>query len=114
MSLRTVAFALAAAGCATAPAVGSNVRLRPETRPECAAHCETLGMRLGAIVLIRSSAGCVCQPHAAPPAAGAATPPPEPRAALDAGGADVAGGALVIAFEEEEEAQRLAAQAAHH
>lgn len=58
------------AGCMatvpTTPAVNPNVQLRPETRPECAARCEEMGMRLGAVVLIMNAEGCVCEPHDAP------------------------------------------------
>ncbi|BDG01881.1 hypothetical protein [Anaeromyxobacter oryzae] len=102
MRLVAAVVALLAAGCATSPAVDPSVRLRPETRPECAAHCEQLGMRLGAVVLIKNAAGCVCQPREAPPAQGTAAPPAsEPRAEVEGGGAAVTGGALVIALEEE-------------
>ncbi|MFY3743350.1 hypothetical protein ACOQFB_05550 [Anaeromyxobacter sp. Red801] len=63
--------------CSTAPAVNPSYRLRPESRPECEAHCGQLGMRLGAIVIMGTATGCVCEPKEA------ATP--ESRAA--AGGA---------------------------
>lgn len=85
---------LALAGCVTAPAVDPNYKLRPQTRSECAAHCEQLGMQLGAVVLIRNSAGCVCEPRGAPAPQSAVQPGP-------GGGSAVAGGALVLALEEE-------------
>jgi hypothetical protein len=85
---------LLVAGCVTAPAIGSGVRLRPETRPECAANCEELGMRLGAVVLIQNSAGCVCQPREE------LAPRSAPRADLEGGAGAIAGGALVIALEQ--------------
>jgi hypothetical protein len=96
------AAALACAGCVTAPAVSPSFKLRPETQPECAALCEQMGMRLGAVVLIHNSAGCVCEPREATarPAEEAA-----PRA-RPAGGAATAGGALVFALERAEEERR--------
>jgi hypothetical protein len=102
---------LLAAGCATAPAVGPGTKVRADTRPECEAHCERLGMRLGAVVLIRSAAGCVCEPREAPPATGAPAsgPAAEPRGARE-GRAAVAGGALAIALQEEAVAEQDAAR----
>jgi hypothetical protein len=92
---------LLTAGCATTPAVEAGVKVRPETRPECAAHCETLGMRLGAIVLIRNAAGCVCELREAPPAPGAGAPADAPRASTIPGGSAAAAAAAVsIAAEE--------------
>jgi len=84
------------------------VKLRPETRPECASLCEQIGMRLGAVVLIRNAAGCVCQPAEPAPAAPAA-PPAAPTAGgptRQAGAAAVSGGAYLIALEEEERRQQ--------
>jgi hypothetical protein len=93
--------------CQTMPAVDPGLKVRSDTRPQCALHCEELGMRLGAIVLIRNSAGCVCEPRDAPPRAeGPAVRDPAPARS---GGAATGGGALVVALEEaalEEEAQR--------
>ncbi len=87
------------AGCVTMPAVDPAVRVRPETGPECVSYCGQLGMRLGAVVLIRNAAGCVCQPRDdAAPASSA------PRA--EAGGSAVAGGAYVVALEEEARRQQ--------
>jgi hypothetical protein len=37
-----------------------------ERATECVAHCEALDMKLAAVVIIRSSAGCVCEPKDAP------------------------------------------------
>jgi len=95
-----VLLLLALAACQTMPAVDTGYTLRPDTRPECARRCDELGMRLSAIVLIRNSAGCVCEARgAAPEATGA------PRAALSGGSAVAAGGALVVAREEEAAAE---------
>jgi hypothetical protein len=80
------------AGCVptTSPAVRPDMTLRPETRPECVARCREMGMRLGAVVLIRDSAGCVCEPDSASSARGAAA---------------VASGAALVMAEEEAAAQ---------
>jgi hypothetical protein len=51
---------LALAGCVTTPAVSAGLKVDPDTRPACAANCETMGLRLAAVVLVRNSAGCVC------------------------------------------------------
>jgi hypothetical protein len=96
------------AGCVqtTAPGVTRGVTLNPETLPGCAARCEELGMRLGAIVLIHNSAGCVCEPQGS--------------ASHAAGVSGVASGAAVVMDEEataraaqqkeEEERQRREAE----
>jgi len=87
-TVAAVAFALA--GCVTAPAVDPAFKLRPETRTECVTHCKALGMRLGAVVLVRNSAGCVCEEPEAQPAASTG------------GGAAANAGAYLVALEEEE------------
>jgi hypothetical protein len=58
-----IAALLLLAGCfMTSRAVAPGVKLRPETRLQCAGWCGEMGMRLGAVVLIQGSAGCVCEP----------------------------------------------------
>ncbi len=89
------AVAVVGASCATAPAVSPSVRLRPETRPECVANCEQLGLRLAAIVLIRDSAGCVCEPREAPAGSTA-----------DARGAAAIAAGAAIAVDEDEQQRR--------
>jgi hypothetical protein len=59
------AASLCACSTATLPAVNPSYRLRPESRPECEAHCDQLGMRLGAIVVMWTATGCVCEPKEA-------------------------------------------------
>lgn len=88
-----IAAALTAAGCMTAPAVTPGMQLRRETRQECVAHCQALGMRLSAVVLVRNAAGCVCS---------------EPGAvsAVEGGGSAVNAGAYLVALEEEDERRR--------
>lgn len=82
-----------AAGCATAPAVSSYVKVRPDTRAECAARCQEIGMRLGAVVLILNSEGCVCEPES--PTSGAR-------------GAAAVAGAVVVRAQQEAQAQEQA------
>jgi len=78
------------AGCVTTPAtLGA---LPKERATECVQHCASLDMKLAAVVIIRSSAGCVC------------TPKEEP--APSAAGAAAAAGALLA--EEDETKQRAA------
>ena len=71
---------LAVAGCATARATA--YPLSKERATECTKHCETLEMRLAAVVVIMNSAGCVCEPKDA-------------RAGVASGGAAAAGGAAI-------------------
>ncbi len=83
-----------AAGCATtAPAVSSYVKVRPDTRAECAARCQEIGMRLGAVVLILNSEGCVCEPESS---------------ASGARGAAAVAGAVVVRAQQEAQAQEQA------
>ncbi|ATB41493.1 hypothetical protein CYFUS_006959 [Cystobacter fuscus] len=52
---------LLSTGClTTAPAAYSKVP--KERATECATNCEELGMKLSGVVIIRNSAGCVCEP----------------------------------------------------
>jgi hypothetical protein len=110
MRLTLLASLAFLAACVTAPAVDPSYKLRPETGPECTANCEKLGMRLGAVVLIHNSAGCVCQPREVFAPGAPATPPPpppgSPRAAAELGGGAIAGGAFLVALEEEAQRQR--------
>lgn len=83
---------LLSAGCTTARATWGSVP--KERATECVSHCETLGMKLTAVVIISSSAGCVCEPEDA-----------RTRASL-AGAAAATGGELL----EEEKARASRAQ----
>jgi hypothetical protein len=82
---------LLSAGCTTARATWGPVP--KERATECVSHCEELGMKLGAVVIISSSAGCVCEPKDA-----------QTRAAL--AGAAVAAGGQMIAEEKARAAQQ--------
>ena len=56
---------LLATGCATYRA--TNFSLPKERATECAANCESMDMKLSAMVVISNSVGCVCEPKAASP-----------------------------------------------
>jgi hypothetical protein len=64
-----------------------------DTPQECGRICEGMGLQLSAVVVIRSSTGCVCE---AQPAAG--------RSA--AGGAANAAGAVIAVMEEEQQQEQ--------
>ena len=87
---------LLSAGCVTQAATFGSVP--KERATECVAHCEALGMKLSAVVIIRSSAGCVCEPANASRATSAQ--------ATSSSVAAAAGGAIIA--DEEEEQQRAA------
>ena len=84
------------AACATRPPVGSLVRLPRDTAQECTNVCESIGLRLTAVVVVASSAGCVCEAQPGP----GATP----------GGASAASAGAIIVVEEEEAAQHAQQQ----
>lgn len=90
-----VAGLAAFSGCVTQGAVGSVYRLDPNASRECKAHCETLDMDMGAVVIIDSSTGCVCHPRATP--------------AVGQGGAAAIAGGAVFAMQRAAE-QRQASQ----
>ena len=81
---------LLSAGCTTARATWGSVP--KERATERVSHCEELGMKLTAVVIISSSAGCVCEPKDA-----------RERASL-AGVAAAMGGAM-LAEEESQSSQ---------
>ncbi len=87
----TLLLCLLSAGCVTAQATTGSVP--KERATECVAHCAALDMKLAAVVIIRSSAGCVCEPKDA-------------QGGVSSGTAAAAGGALI----EEEASQQQAAQ----
>jgi hypothetical protein len=70
---------------------------------ECVAHCASLDMKLTAMVVIRSSAGCVCEPK-------------DSQARPVASAAVVAGGAAMADDEAQQQntAQQQAQQSAGH
>jgi len=71
---RVERFALAAlllCACSTSRPVGLTRSLNTDTPAVCAKLCESMGMGLGAVVIISSSEGCVCEPRDAPRSASA-------------------------------------------
>lgn len=78
---------LLSASCTTARATWGPVP--KERATECVSHCEELGMKLSAVVIISSSAGCVCEPK-------------DGQGQASGGTAAAAAGAIIA----EEEAQR--------
>jgi hypothetical protein len=95
----TPLLCLLSVGCVTAPATTGSVP--KERATECVAHCEALDMKLTAVVIIRSSAGCVCEPKDA-------------QSRVSSGTAAAAGGALIAEEEEEAQQQQRASSSSHH
>ena len=56
-----VIAALLAAGCTTAKPLGAFTTLPPDTPQECTRLCQSMGLQLTAVVVVASSAGCVCE-----------------------------------------------------
>ena len=54
--------------CTTKRAVGPTLSVPKDTPEVCTQHCDSMGMRLAAVVLIANSEGCVCEPRDASPA----------------------------------------------
>lgn len=88
---------LLSAGCVTQAATYGSVP--KERATECVAHCEELDMKLSAIVIIRSSAGCVCEPKGS--------------AARTASSVGAAAGGAIIADEEAQQQQQQAGAAGY-
>ncbi|WP_342381378.1 hypothetical protein NVS55_17160 [Myxococcus stipitatus] len=57
--LFVVLASLTLSGCVVAPA--ANLAVPKERVSECKTICTDIGMELGSVVIIRNSAGCVCQ-----------------------------------------------------
>jgi len=91
---------LSSAGCTTARAVGPGYSLSKDTPEVCARHCDSMGMRLAAVVIIANSEGCVCEPREATPGA--------PRAGAAAAGITpiLAAAAAAAAHQQQEEQRR--------
>jgi hypothetical protein len=83
---------LALLGCVTAPPVTPAWSLPTDTADVCTSHCKSLGMDLGAVVIVRNSTGCVCQPRGTAPRA--------------SGGAAAATAGVVASLDEEAQQQQ--------
>lgn len=86
-----VAFSVA---CSVTRPMGSFTSVSVKERDECISICKQMDLRFGAVVIIRNSAGCVCEP---------AVRQPEKQLA---GNAAVVGGAMIASEEEEDESSK--------
>jgi hypothetical protein len=96
-----VVAAFLAAGCSTARPLSPLTTLPPDTPQECTKLCQSMGLQLSAVVVVASSAGCVCEV--------------QPGTAGRAGGMAAASAGAVIAAQKEEAAaqQQQIQQTAH-
>lgn len=92
MRIALLAALLASAGCTVVGAVGTGVTLPKERALECRTHCEALDMKLAAVVLVMSHAGCVCEPRGA-------------SASLSGGAAAAAGATTIAAVQQQRQQQ---------
>ncbi|HLL22284.1 MAG TPA: hypothetical protein VK427_09140, partial [Kofleriaceae bacterium] len=102
-SLLAGAAWLAITGCHPQTGPATTLAVPRERANECVAVCHQLGMRMTAMVVITSRAGCVCEPEPAhePSAPGA----PAAAAGAASGGAVIAAAAAAA---EADEARRQA------
>jgi hypothetical protein len=91
-----VVVAVLAVACTTAKPLGPLVRLPADTPQECARLCETMGLQLTAVVVVASTAGCVCEAHPG-------TARPSGAAAAASGGAVVAAQAAAAAQQRQQQ-----------
>ena len=94
-----VVLLLLLAACATRPPVSPMLRLPPDTAQECANVCQSIGLRLSAVVVVASSAGCVCEA--------------QPSANAFQGGASAASAGAVIVVDEEQRQHQQQQQQKH-
>lgn len=80
-----LAIAMSLGGCAVQSA--ARYKVKPSLRQECVEHCSTLGMELGAVVLMMDHAGCVCSPKTAQ------------KEIAEAGGATLGGNVTIAAVQ---------------
>jgi hypothetical protein len=78
-------------GCTTVAPVASLSHVPSDTAQECQSICQGIGLELSAVVIVRNSAGCVCEKS--------------PRAANASSGAAAASGAVIAAAEDEQQHQ---------
>jgi hypothetical protein len=89
-----VVLGLVLAACTTTPPVATWTKLPDDTTEQCRGLCRGIGLDLSAVIVVRNSAGCVCEVH------------PGQAKASASGGVASAAGALIVS--EEEEASRAA------
>ncbi len=90
---------LLCASCTTARPVSATRSLPKDTPAVCASHCDSIEMRLAAVVIIADSEGCVCEPREAPRAASR-------EAAAAAGITPIVAAAAAAAAQRQQESQR--------
>ena len=90
---------LLSAGCYTEKATYRTVT--KELATDCATNCAEMGMKLSAMVIIKSAAGCVCEPK-------------ESQGQAKSGAVTAAGGAIAAEEEEAAQQQQAAASAYPH
>jgi hypothetical protein len=93
-----IAGVLLMAGCVVQPPVAALLRVPPETPKQCDDACGAMGMKMSAVVLIASAAGCVCEPA-------------KPAAARIGGVTATAAGALIA---QQQQQQAAATQSKPH
>ena len=106
MTVAVAVLALSMSACVTAPALYPVPR---EYASQCVGICNELGMQMGAMVVIRNSAGCVCEPRHG---GGQSQTPSQPQSEVTGkrGGAVAAGAAAIAA---DDQAAASAAAASH-
>jgi hypothetical protein len=89
-------------GCLSETRAATGLPVPRQRADECRANCAELDMDLGAVVIIMSQAGCVCEPRGK-------------HAALSPGAAAAAGGAVIAAVQQQQQqAAGAAAQSSQH
>ena len=64
-NLGVAAVLLAAlSGCPATVGTSALTTIPPDAQQTCRTHCDTIGMDLGAVAIMASNVGCVCQPKA--------------------------------------------------
>src|SRR5262245_533591 len=58
-----VAALLSCVSCTTTRPVGPATSVNKDAPKVCAEHCDSMGMRLSAVVIISNREGCVCEPQ---------------------------------------------------
>ncbi|NUP06784.1 MAG: hypothetical protein HOW73_12080 [Polyangiaceae bacterium] len=89
-----LAIAVFVSACKATVGVGGMVDVPSDSATTCKTHCESIGMKLGAVAIMANNVGCVCQPPDQPAPSNAA----------------VTAGMATIAMQDAEEARRRAAQ----
>lgn len=88
------------AGCAATVGTGGGVYVPPTAATTCHAQCQSIGLDLGAVVVMANNVGCVCQPRAA--------------AASAQKSSAVAGGMAALMEQQQQQQQQQAQRAMPH